>query len=78
MVAPIIAAGRFSSQIRGYRLELAEVETVLLEHAAVKQVVVAARNDRQGSAQLVAYGDCRWQTYSRSWRITGFCPTEIA
>jgi amino acid adenylation domain-containing protein len=45
----------FQVKIRGYRLELAEVEAVLLEHAAVKQAVVAARNDRQGSAQLVAY-----------------------
>ena len=44
--------GRTDDQVkvRGHRVELAEVESVLTSHALVKQAVVAARNDT-----LVAY-----------------------
>ncbi len=45
----------FQVKIRGYRVEVAEVETAMLQHEEVKEVVVVGREDPQGNAQLVAY-----------------------
>ncbi len=42
-------------QIRGYRVEPAEVETVLAGHEAVGEVVVGPRSDPRGETCLVAY-----------------------
>ncbi|MFD7275453.1 amino acid adenylation domain-containing protein [Streptomyces sp. NPDC059862] len=49
--------GRTDSQVkvRGFRVELAEVEHRLRGHAGVKDVVVLARPDRTGDRRLVAY-----------------------
>jgi amino acid adenylation domain-containing protein len=44
----------FQVKIRGFRVEVGEVETVLLEHAAIKEVVVMAR-DIGSETHLVAY-----------------------
>jgi amino acid adenylation domain-containing protein len=48
--------GRIDQQVklRGYRIELEEIEAVLSAHPAVREAVVAARDDGQG-LQLVAY-----------------------
>lgn len=48
--------GRIDNQVkvRGYRIELGEVETVLAQHASVRDVVVTVRKD-QGDKHLVAY-----------------------
>jgi natural product biosynthesis luciferase-like monooxygenase protein len=49
--------GRLDHQIklRGFRIELGEIESVLLQHPHVREVVVVARKDANGSQQLIAY-----------------------
>lgn len=49
--------GRNDSQIkvRGYRVELAEIEACLLQHKEIKAAAVIARGDAVGGKQLVAY-----------------------
>ena len=45
----------FQVKVRGYRVELGEVETALLEHPAVKAVAAVGRKMPSGDTQLVAY-----------------------
>jgi amino acid adenylation domain-containing protein len=49
--------GRADNQvkIRGFRVELEEIEAILDQHPAIRQGVVAAREDHLGLKQLVAY-----------------------
>src|SRR5581483_7566609 len=49
--------GRLDQQVklRGFRLELGEVEAVLSQHPTVSQVVARVWEDEAGEAQLVAY-----------------------
>ena len=49
--------GRADEQIkiRGYRVEPAEIEAALVQHPAVKEVVVIARQDNSTEKRLIAY-----------------------
>jgi acyl-coenzyme A synthetase/AMP-(fatty) acid ligase/acyl carrier protein len=45
----------FQANVSGYRIETDEVESALLDHAAVKEVAVIARPDQNGDSRLLAY-----------------------
>src|SRR5205085_7278058 len=49
--------GRLDQQVkvRGFRIELAEIETALREHEGVREAVLAAHADKNGDTHLVAY-----------------------
>jgi thioesterase domain-containing protein len=50
-----IGRNDFQVKIRGHRVELGEIETVLNEQPAVQQAVVQAYKPNQGPHQLIAY-----------------------
>jgi len=49
--------GRIDNQVkvRGFRIELGEIEAELIKHPEVSEVVVTARDDKDGSKYLCAY-----------------------
>src|SRR5207237_67802 len=53
----LVFRGRTDDQIkiRGFRVELGEIESVLRQDPLVKETVVTMRGDSRGQKQLVAY-----------------------
>jgi acyl carrier protein len=53
----IVFAGRKDSQVklRGYRIEIGEIEAALLAHPAIREAVVVIREDVIGEPRLAAY-----------------------
>ncbi len=49
--------GRVDAQVklRGFRVELSEIEVVLREHPLVKECIVLVKDDQVGNQQLVGY-----------------------
>ncbi len=45
----------FQIKVRGYRVEVGEVEAALLQHEQIKEVAVVGRSDALGSSRLIAY-----------------------
>jgi amino acid adenylation domain-containing protein/non-ribosomal peptide synthase protein (TIGR01720 family) len=60
--------GRIDQQVklRGFRIELGEIESCLLTHDTIKEALVAAKDDENGSKYLCAYIVCTGETASET------------
>jgi non-ribosomal peptide synthetase-like protein len=72
-------AGRIDSQVklRGFRIELSEVESVLLECPGVLACAVAHREDVEGLPELVAYAVPRGQARLEPRAVLGALRTRL-
>ncbi len=45
----------FEVKVRGYRIDVSEIEIALLDHLAIKEAAVVARQDHSDDTRLIAY-----------------------
>lgn len=57
------------AKVRGYRIELAEIEAALMAHPQVHEAVVLMRTDSAGSGQLLAAAGCDGELESGALRM---------
>ena len=71
--------GRTDAQvkIRGFRVELGEVETVLRQHALVRDAAVRAREQAPGAKQLAAYVVLNPDTTLTAGELRGFLKQKL-
>ena len=75
----LIHKGRkdFRVKIRGYGVELAEIERILNDHAAITQAVVVAGKNENGEAKLIAYYCCADLPAPRVSDFRAFLKTQL-
>lgn len=64
-------------KVRGYGVELPEVEKTLLEHSAIKNAIVIARRNELGEARLVAYFTSSIQPGPRVSELQSFLKQKL-
>lgn len=71
--------GRIDHQIkiRGFRVELGEIEAVLSEHPGVQEVVVIVREDTPGDKRLVAYVVSSQEQVPTNNELRGFLKEKL-
>ena len=67
----------FRVKIRGYGVEIGEVEKCLLGHPAVRQAVVVAQQDKSGETRLVGYFTPESQVNSSVSELMGFMKERL-
>jgi amino acid adenylation domain-containing protein len=71
--------GRIDHQVkvRGFRVELGDVEAALREHGAIRQALVEAREDEPGNRRLVAYYVCSNGQAPQDGELRGFLQLKL-
>jgi non-ribosomal peptide synthetase component F len=64
-------------KIRGNRIEVAEIEMTLLQHAAVKEAVVVGQDDERGEKRLIAYITAKPGAEAAAPALRAFLQTKL-
>jgi acyl-CoA synthetase (AMP-forming)/AMP-acid ligase II len=66
--------GRVDRQVklRGYRVELSEIEAAAMAYPAVREIAVVAKEDERGGKRLVAYARCATEQPTTSSELRRF------